>query len=130
MIIFFKYLIYSFSIFLMGCAIFMFFKPKSVRTIILKAGSTKVIHFGELIIRALIGLSFVLSSFLSNDQLLFKIAGYFLLSTAIFIMVLPRKLHQSFTHQSVSYLSPFLLKILSPISAFAGYYVLKSYLSN
>jgi hypothetical protein len=95
-----KYIVVIFATFLMSCSLLMFFKSRIALTTIAKAGSTKVIHFGELIIRTLIGLSFVLNSHLSHDQILFKIVGYFLIISAIIIMLMPQRLHQAFSQKS------------------------------
>lgn len=55
----------------------MFFNPEKARTVIGKAGSTFAINYGELLIRLLLGISFVITSKTNIYEQYFTIFGYF-----------------------------------------------------
>ena len=71
-----KYIIICFGLFLIYSG-FLCFKPRKVRVIIGKAGSTFAINYGELIIRLLLGISFVITSKTNSYEQYFTIFGYF-----------------------------------------------------
>lgn len=115
-----KYIIILFGLFLVYAGFLMFFKPEKVRTIIGKAGSTYLINYTELGIRLIIGIAFLISSLFSIYELQFKIIGYFLMISALLLMLVPIKTHNNFAKNAAEKLKPIYLKICAPFAIFLG----------
>ena len=102
----------------------MFINPEKARTIIGKAGSTIVINYGELIVRLLIGISFVVSSKTNAYEQYFTIFGYFLIISALILMLTPMKIHHKFSTKAAETLKPIYLRICAPFSIAFGIWIL------
>ncbi|WP_320815542.1 hypothetical protein [Flavobacterium sp.] len=115
-----KCIIVLFGLFLVYAGFLMFFKPERVREIIGKAGSTYFINYTELGIRLIIGIAFLISSLFSIYELQFKVIGYFLMTSALLLMLVPIKTHNNFAKNAAAKLKPIYLKICAPFSIFLG----------
>ena len=111
-------IIVLFGIFLIFCGFIMFFYPEKAKQIISKAGSTFTINYAELGIRLLVGLAFVFVE--TKFENVYNYFGYFLVVSALLLMILPIKKHNQFSKNASNYLKPIYLKILSPISIVFG----------
>ena len=120
MIIIANLIIVFFGLFIVFSGLLMFFKPEKVREIIAKAGSTYLINYTELGIRLLIGIAFVYSSLFSIYELQFTIIGYFLITSALLLMLVPIKKHNQFSRKAAEKLKPIYLKICAPFAIFLG----------
>ncbi|VXB75778.1 conserved membrane hypothetical protein [Flavobacterium sp. 9AF] len=120
MIVIAKYTVLLFGLFLIYASFFFFFKPFKAKEIIAKAGSTYFINYLELVTRLIIGLAFIISSEKSNFQIQFNIVGYFLVISALILMIVPIKKHNQFSRKAADKLKPIYLKISAPISLFLG----------
>jgi uncharacterized membrane protein YfcA len=125
-----KYLIVLFVLFLVYAGFLMFFKPEKVRTIIGKAGSTYFINYTELGIRLIIGIAFLISSLFSIYELQFKVIGYFLMISALLLMLVPIKTHNNFAKNAAEKLKPIYLKICAPFAILFGFLVLYAINNN
>jgi uncharacterized membrane protein YfcA len=125
-----KYIINLFGLFLVYSGFLMFFKPEKVRTIIGKAGSTYFINYTELGIRLIIGISFLISTIYSNYELQFKLIGYFLMISALLLMLVPIKMHNNFAKNAAKKLKPIYLKICAPFAILFGFLVLYAINNN
>lgn len=119
-----KYIIICFGLFLIYSGFLMFLNPEKVRAIIGKAGSTILINYGELIIRLLLGISFVISAGVNAYQQYFTIFGYFLIISAVILMLTPMKTHHKFSTKAAETLKPIYLRICAPFSIGFGILIL------
>ncbi|MES2810840.1 MAG: hypothetical protein V4670_00080 [Bacteroidota bacterium] len=115
-------IIVLFGLFLIWSSFMMFFKPEKVKTIIAMAGSTYFINYTELITRVIIG--FALIKVISIQEFIYDSIGYFLIITAVILMLLPIKLHNKFSVKAAEKLKPVHLKICAPISLIMGILVI------
>lgn len=119
-----KYIIICFGLFLIYSGFLMFINPEKVMAIIGKAGSTILINYGELIIRLLLGISFVISAEANVYQEYFTIFGYFLIISALILMLIPMKTHHKFSTKAAETLKPIYLRICAPFSIGFGILIL------
>lgn len=119
-----KSIVFAFGLFLIYSGFLMFFNPERARAIIGKAGSTIVINYGELIIRLLLGISFVISAKSNAYELYFRVFGYFLIISAVILMLTPIKTHHKFSTKAAETLRPIYLRICAPFSIAFGILIL------
>lgn len=100
----------------------MYFKPENVRAIIAKAGSTYFVNYFELCIRLIVGISFV--NVKSNYETYYCVFGYFLIVSALVLMVVPIGIHNRFSVKAAQFLNPMYLKIAAPIALMAGVFII------
>jgi uncharacterized protein YjeT (DUF2065 family) len=115
-----KVIIICFGLFLIYSGFLMFINPEKARTIIGKAGSTIVINYGELIVRLILGISFVFCAKTNLYEQYFSIFGYFLIISAIILMFTPMKTHHKFSTKAAETLKPIYLRICAPFSIAFG----------
>ncbi|MES2863929.1 MAG: hypothetical protein V4666_07405 [Bacteroidota bacterium] len=115
-------IIVFFGVFLIFCGFIMFFYPEKAKQIISKAGSTFMINYAELGIRLIVGLAFVFVE--TKFENVYNYFGYFLIVSALLLMILPIKKHNQFSKNASNYLKPIYLKILSPLSIAFGILVI------
>jgi uncharacterized protein YjeT (DUF2065 family) len=119
-----KYIIICFGLFLIYSGFLMFLNPEKVRTIVGKAGSTILINYGELIIRLVLGISFVITSKTNTYEQYFTIFGYFLIISAVILMLTPMKTHHKFSTKAAETLKSIYLRICAPFSIGFGILIL------
>ena len=119
-----KSIVFAFGLFLIYSGFLMLFNPERARAIIGKAGSTIVINYGELIIRLLLGISFVISAKSNAYELYFRVFGYFLIISAVILMLTPIKTHHKFSTKAAETLRPIYLRICAPFSIAFGILIL------
>ena len=119
-----KSIVFAFGMFLIFSGFLMFLNPERARAIIGKAGSTIVINYGELIVRLLLGISFVISAKTNAYELYFRIFGYFLIISAVILMLTPMKTHHKFSTKAAETLKPLYLRICAPFSIAFGILIL------
>ncbi|NHN24204.1 hypothetical protein FIA58_000815 [Flavobacterium jejuense] len=122
-----KYIVIFFGMFLIFSSFLFFFSPFKTKEIIGKAGSTYLINYTELGIRLLIGVAFVVSSGIALYEVPFKIAGYFLIVSALVLMCVPIKKHNAFSKKAADKLKPIYLKCCAPFSLFCGILILMAF---
>ncbi len=107
-----------FSLFLVWSGVMMFFKPNKVKNIIGLAGSTLFVNYAELSIRLVIGIAFVFVK--TKYKLTYSYIGYFLIISALILMLVPIKKHNKFSLYASEKLKPIYLKFFAPISILMG----------
>lgn len=115
-------IILLFGLFLIWSAFLMISNPEKVRKIIATAGSTYFINYFELGIRLLIGIAFV--NAISKFEEIYRVFGYFLIVSAIILMLVPIKIHNGFSVKAAEKLKPNYLKFFAPFSFLAGIIVI------
>lgn len=111
-------LLFAFGLFLIWSSYMLFFNPEKVKKIIAMAGSTTFINYFELTIRLIVGIAFIFVS-TKFDQV-YSMIGYFLIISALILMIIPKKLHNGFSTKAAEKLKPIYLKIAAPFSLFGG----------
>lgn len=102
----------------------MLFAPMKVQQIIGKAGSTNFINYAEITIRLIPAAALVIYSDLSRYPDLFKVFGWFMITTSFVLYFIPPKMHHAFSVKSSKILKPFYLKVISPFSMFIGIFII------
>ena len=120
---FYKVILLFFAAFLIGVGLLMILRPVQVREIIKKGGSTPLIHFSELTLRAFPGFSFMFYENFNAYSQFFYFFGAFMVLTSFVLMVLPRSLHHRYALWSASYLPPVYIRLLSPVSIVFGVFI-------
>jgi len=119
-----KILVFVFGMFLIFSGFLMFLNPERARATIGKAGSTIIINYGELIVRLLLGISFVIAAKTNTYEQYFTIFGYFLIISAVILMLTPMKTHHKFSTKAAETLKPMYLRICAPFSIGFGLLIL------
>ena len=77
-------------------AVLCLVKPEAARAGLAAMGSTPAIHFGEHALRALAGIAMIMRADVSKAPLAFEIIGWFVVTTSILIVLLPRRWHHAY----------------------------------
>lgn len=85
-----------FAVWLLCVAYYALSSPAKAKTSMGKFGSTPFIHFGEHILRSIVGLAFIGASQITQHPRIFTIIGAFLAGSSLLIMILPRKWHHKY----------------------------------
>ena len=83
-------------------------------------GSTPTVHFGELSVRAAVGLVFVIGAPATRHPSVMAVIGGFLVVSALALMVLHRRWHARYSSWWAARLPIWAVRLLAPISLFAG----------
>ena len=115
-----KWTVIMFGIFTILVGFLMLFAPQKAREILRKAGSTNVINYTEITLRMIPAAALVLVADLSKFPAFFSVLGWFMLATSMVLYVVPRSMHHQYALRSAEMLSPFYLRLISPLSMFFG----------
>lgn len=95
-------------------------QPRRALRALSRFGSTARIHFGELGLRAAIGLALVLGGPATRYPTVIIVIGTFLIITALILMGLPRRWHAAFSGASARRIPVWSVPPLALISLAAG----------
>jgi len=123
-----KYIIILLGTFIIFCGFLMLFKPKKARAILRKAGSTNFINYGELLIRMIPAAALVFYANFSKSPDFFKFLGWVMIITSLILMILPRKLHHSYSLNAAEILTPTYFQLIAPLAFFFGGFLIYSVL--
>lgn len=96
------------------------FAPGRALQALSRFGSTPAIHFGELSIRAAIGLVFVVGAPATRHPSMVAVIGGFLIVSAVVLMLLPRRWHARYSDWWAARIPVWAVRVLAPISLLAG----------
>ena len=111
---------------LIAVSLLMVYRPKIALTGLSKMASTNLINYTELGLRLVAGIAFVVAATSSSVYLIFHYLGWFLIVSAIVLMLIPRKWHANYALYWTKKLSPFTVRALGPLSLVAGLAILKA----
>ena len=94
----------------------MAFRPHLARRVLGAMGSTAEIHFGEHILRAIVGLALIVRASHSQIEFAFFWGGWFVLLSSILIMAVPRGLHHLYAQWWAERIPITAYPILAPFS--------------
>lgn len=115
-----KLTIMLFGLFFISVGFLMLIKPEKARRILRKAGSTNFINYTEITIRMIPAIALILSAGHSKFPDTFKITGWFMLCTSLFLYFVPRQLHHNFSLKAADILKPLYFQLISPFSILFG----------
>lgn len=121
-----KWIIILFGIFFMLVGLLMLFNPEKARLILRKAGSTNLINYGEITIRMIPAIGFILCAEESKFPVIFKLVGWFMIGTSFLLYLVPKKLHHDFSNSCADFLKPIYFQIIAPFSIAIGVLILYS----
>ncbi|QZH75951.1 MAG: hypothetical protein JY451_05075 [Erythrobacter sp.] len=94
-------------------AVIMALSPQVAVRSLAAMGSTRAIHFGEHVPRALVGAAMILRAVESKAPLLFELGGWFLVASSIVIMVAPRQWHNHYSAWWAERIPPWVFRALA-----------------
>lgn len=121
-----KWTLIVFGVFFIFVGGLMFFKPKTARATLRKAGSTNLINYGEITIRMIPATALIIFSDYSKYPEVFKIFGWFMFATSLILYFVPKKLHHGFSNKAADILKPLYFQMISPFSVLIGVMIIKS----
>lgn len=98
----------------------MLLDPEKARSILRKAGSTNFINYAEITIRMIPAAGMIIYSEFTEYEMIYKVFGWFMLSTSIALYFIPRKAHHNFSLRSADILKPVYFRLISPFSILFG----------
>ncbi|MBW7469105.1 hypothetical protein K0O23_18675 [Pontibacter aydingkolensis] len=98
--------------------------PAFVRSTLRKAGSTALINYGELSLRMIPAIAFILYAEHSIHPPSFKIIGWYIVLTSIVLMIIPRKFHHRLSNRFADFLTPRMFTLISPFAVMIGGFLL------
>lgn len=105
---------------LIGLGIWMAAVPRRALAALAAMGGTPAVHFGEMIIRLLIGAALVVAGPISRCPLVISAAGGFLVVSALVLMVLPRRWHAAYSTWWAARIPPMAVRLIAPFSVIGG----------
>lgn len=124
LVLFFKWIVVLFGVFFILVGTLMLLNPAKVRQILQKAGSTNLINYGEIIIRMIPAIGMILYADFSKYPEIFKLFGWFMLSTSFILLFIPRRLHYQFSLKSADILKPLYFRLISPFAMMIGVWLI------
>jgi hypothetical protein len=119
-ILFAKTVLILFGFFLIAVGILMLIKPIKSRALLRLFGSTNLINYGEITIRMIPAVAFVLYASYARFPTAFELIGWFMLVTSFILFLVPRKWHHAYAVKSADLLKPDYIRCLSPFSVMMG----------
>lgn len=120
MIVFAKWTVIMFGVFIILTGFLMLFSPEKARQLVRKAGSTKLINYSEITIRMIPATALILYAEYSKFPVFFKYLGWFMLVTSLVLYFVPRKWHHGYALKCAELMKPKYFQLISPISFLFG----------
>lgn len=108
------------GVWLIAVSLFMLLAPRRALGALAAMGSTPAIHFSEMAVRILAGGVLVLAAAGSRFPEAIAVIGWFLIASALVLMVLPRRWHAAYSTWWARRIPEAAVRLLAPISAVAG----------
>jgi len=107
-------------VWLFGISVFIFARPEQALVLLGKFASTTRINLTELSLRMIAGAAFVVYAGSSRFPLILEIIGWFLVASAVILLLTPRHLHSKFAVFWSEKLTPLQARSVAPISVVAA----------
>ncbi len=115
-----KYILIVFGVFFICVGMLMIIRPEKARSIIKKAGSTNLINYSEIAIRMIPAAALIIYADVSKYPQVFKVFGWFMLTTSVILFFVPRHLHHKFSSSSADVLKPVYVRLIAPFAILTG----------
>lgn len=115
----------AFGLWLVAVAFLMALRPRYCLHLIEKmtsslAASSWRLQLTEQGLRIVVGAALIVRSPLSKLPLAFDVAGWCIVLSSLFILAAPIQWHASYGHQLSRWLTPLVIRVLSPVPVFVG----------
>ena len=118
-----QFIIGLFAIWLGGVAALCLFATKKALEFLAKMGSTPLIHFGEHVLRALVGLAFVGFATQTSYEFMFEAFGWFIVISSLLIMLAPRRWHHRYAQYWAQALQPWMIRAIGTVTIIAAIFL-------
>ena len=108
------------GVWLIGLGVWMALFPDRALSALAAMGGSPLIHFGEMIIRCLIGGALVGASPASRCPQLIALIGWFLIASALVLMALPRRWHAAYSTWWAARIPRAAIRLIAPASVLGG----------
>lgn len=108
------------AVWMMAVGVCMALVPGRCLRVLARMGGSAAIHFGEMAIRAVVGLAFIGVADQARHPAVFGVIGWFLLVSAGVLAVLPRRWHSAYSVWWSDRIPPPVVRALSIVSIAAG----------
>lgn len=108
------------GVWLIGLGVWMALSPGRALTALAAMGGSPLVHFGEMIIRLLIGAALVGAGPASRCPQLIALIGWFLIVSALVLMVLPRRWHAAYSTWWAARIPRVAVRLVAPASMLGG----------
>lgn len=108
------------GVWLIGVGLFMAVAPRQSLGALARMGSSNAVHFGEMAVRALVGVVLVGAAPMSRFPDALAVIGWFLVASALVLTVLPRRWHSAYSRWWAARIPTAAVRLLAPLSVLGG----------
>lgn len=108
------------GVWLIGLGVFMAVRPRRALDALAAMGSTPVVHFGEMGARVLTGCALALAAPASRLPAAISVIGWFLVVSAVVLMLAPRRWHAAYSVWWARRIPPAGVWLVAPLSVLGG----------
>ena len=108
------------GVWLIGVSLMMLATPRRALRALSAMGGSNAVHFGELGLRLLVGIAFVLAAAMSKAPMAISVIGWFLAASAVTLMILPRRWHSAYSTYWAGRIPALAVRLMAPLSVIAG----------
>ncbi|WP_299390774.1 hypothetical protein [uncultured Gelidibacter sp.] len=120
MVLFAKFILILFGLFLIGVGFLMLLKPEIARGLLNKAASTTIINYTEIGLRMVPAIALIIYAAHSKYPMALSIIGWFMALTSVVLFLIPRQWHYNYSQKWTRMLKPLYFQIISPFSILLG----------
>ena len=115
-----QYFTIGLGFWLIGVSGFMLVAPRRALKVLGAMGGSPAVHFGEMALRTTAGIALVLAAAASRFPPAIALIGWFLVVSAVVLMMLPRRWHASYSTWWAQRIPVIAVRLLAPLSVVAG----------
>lgn len=108
------------GLWLAGLGVWMVMAPQRALDVLAMMGRTPLIHFGEMTIRIMAGVVFILAAAATRHPAAINLIGVFLIVSALALMLLPRRWHVAYSTWWAARIPVWAVRLIGPISVGLG----------
>ena len=108
------------GVWLIGLSLFMLVRPQASLAALAAMGGTPLIHFGEMALRIVAGAALVLAAEGSSFPQGIALIGWFLIASAVVLIVLPRRWHAGYSTWWAKRIPVWAVRLSAVFSIIAG----------
>lgn len=105
---------------LIGLGVWMAVSPRKALSALGAMGGTPRVHFGEMAVRALVGVALVVAAPVSRYPAAIALIGGFLVVSALALSLLPRRWHSAYSRWWAERIPPWAVRLVGPLSVVGG----------
>ncbi len=108
------------GLWLAGLGVWMVVAPQRALDVLAMMGHTPLIHLGEMAVRIMAGLVFILAAATTRHPAAISMIGVFLIVSALALMLLPRRWHVAYSTWWAARIPVWAVRLIGPISVGMG----------